>query len=88
MLSYDGLELFLTATRADTLGKHHIFVLQRPDLSRDFAGDPILLEGVQSQQEDVNAALGVDTRTLYLNYQTSLTGGGTADIWVSHRICP
>ena len=83
-LSPDGLEIFFGSIRAGGLGGQDIYTARRPSLDQPFSS-PTRLTQLSSPMDDVSPRIASDNQTLYFEYDTSTSGGGDADIWISTR---
>ena len=82
-LSPDGLELFFAAGQEGVLD---VYTARRPALDQPF-GPAALVPQLSSPRDDVALRFSRDGKTLYLNHDTLVMGGGAADIWYATRDC-
>jgi len=84
ILSADGLSLYFSSNRPDSLGSHDIWVTDRPTKHDDW-GTPVNL-GPTVNSESFDWAPFISTDGLALYFSSNRAGGsGMHDIWVSTR---
>lgn len=84
-LSSDELEMILVSDRPGSRG-YDLWHATRPSRTAGFS-EPVRMTELDSNQDEYGPALSADGATLYFNYDTSVSGGGDADIWMATRDC-
>jgi hypothetical protein len=84
-LSDDGLEIFFSSDRVSAM-KFDVFRATRPSLAQPFSAPQVVPE-LSSVGDDIGTRLSRDGRRMYLNFNSTRTGGQNAELWIATRDC-